>query len=135
MALSIVLWYNITMEQAKIVLIEDDEGVASVAKLALEIYGHEVIYHTETRDEAMSTLNQIEEEELGVDVFLLDGKLSEESGLGEDAHIISQEIRTKQLGGIIIGFSSDKLPEDICDYQAPSKNILTVLNIIDSLPQ
>ncbi len=122
------------MENAKIGIVEDVEPIAHLTISHLKSLGHEIIFHATTREEALEYIDRIEAGEIKVDVYLVDGKLSESSAIGEDAAVISEEIERRGLSGTVIGFSADELTEGAFHYQAAGKKLEIVEEIIESQP-
>jgi DNA-binding response OmpR family regulator len=63
------------MENAKLLLIEDDEAYTEAVERYMSIFGHEVIKVAHTRSEALQALCMIKAGELSVDAMLVDANL------------------------------------------------------------
>jgi CheY-like chemotaxis protein len=123
------------MELARVAIIEDKDEIRSLTRRALETANHTVVSEAKTREEAIELVDRVAAGDIEVDVYLLDGKLHKESAIGEDARIISQRMQIQRIGGHVIGFSIDELPEDVCHSSVENKDVLNAIKIMDDLAE
>lgn len=95
-------------EKAKVFIAEDSNSYQELVKVFLEEAGHTVALSATTIEEALACVDRLEE--LGIDVAVLDGNLSENEYRGYEGQMIRTAIRDKAPNVKIIGMSGNKFP-------------------------
>jgi CheY-like chemotaxis protein len=116
------------MENARIVVFEDQARAQDLFKKILTQAGHEVIATAQTRADAIRAVNEAD-----FDVAVVDGNLDAFDEDCSDGRAITEEIRKQKHGAKIVWFSSfeaDKLGID-CDADS-KKNFNAVIELIEN---
>lgn len=123
------------MENANIVLIEDKEQIRSLVHRWLDKSDHVITHEADSLDKAIQAVEDVASGELACDVVILDGNLEALKGNNEDARIVVDRIRERNLDVKIVGFAS--LPLSLSGIEVAAncdKSLLSELpGIIDKL--
>lgn len=95
-------------EKANVFIAEDNSSYQKLVKEYLEEAGHTLSLSATTIEEALACVDRFEE--LGIDVAVLDGNLSENEYNGYEGQMIRTAIRDKAPNVKIVGMSGNKFP-------------------------
>jgi CheY-like chemotaxis protein len=98
------------MENAKVVLFEDNKHVIDLIHLIFNQTSHEIVAEAATRKEALDVIEHIQAGDLHADVIVLDGAL-DSTNPGADAKFITTVVREWKLAAKVIGFSTYPMDE------------------------
>lgn len=123
------------MDNAKILLAEDNEMERYYVKKALRGSGHEVVREAEDLQTTIDALEDIRDGNLDCDVLILDGNLSRDSRQCADAKIVTELARAYNLGLRIVGFSTYSMtslgiPVDIDPGKGQLDSLAAVLDTL-----
>lgn len=123
------------MENAKILLAEDDEFVRRVVRRNFEDSTHEIVREESTLHGTIQALEDIRDGHLECDVLLLDGNLSRDSRDCADARIVVDLAHAYELGVKIVSISGMHMPDlGISVDSAPGKHHVDLLPaVVDTL--
>lgn len=122
------------MEEARVVVIEDDEMHRELARQYLAKRKHSVVAEASTVPEAFVLVDRIAASEIEADVILLDGNLTPEAYDGEDARRIAERMSEARVTAKIIGFSLGSMEEYGVEVHADTfKDMHAVIQAIDEL--
>lgn len=123
------------MENAKILLAEDDENVRHVIRKNFADSTHEIVREEATLHGTIQAIEDIRDGRLECDVMLLDGNLSRDSRDCEDARIVVDLAHAYELGVKIVSISSMHMPDlGINVDSAPGKHQIDLLPaVVDTL--
>ena len=114
-------------ENAKIFLVDDDEGTNRSLSFVLRIYGHTIVETATTLDEALEKIPSLDEK--GVNVAIVDGNLSMEGQSGDDGEIVARQIKAQHPEIVVIGHATRNLIRN-ADVNCPKPKGPTMLNEI-----
>jgi CheY-like chemotaxis protein len=130
LAISKCILYNIFMENANIVLVEDNNIAREAVRKSLAATSHSINCEATTVDEALAAVNDIACGKLACDVVILDGDLDFHSShrhphAGYAAKEVVNRIHALSLSLKVIGFSANSLAElgISVDIDLPEKNL------------
>lgn len=126
------------MEEARVLLVEEDYSHALVTRRRLRAAGHFVILAT-TTNEALRVLEAMEEGCLVVDVVVADANFPPSKALDGTAlkSLLGELGSYRHVCSLpFIGFSNAPMQEYgiLLPYDAPGKNVEVVLDILRRLP-
>ena len=93
-------------ENAQIYYVEDDQDSREITEEFLEMAGHKIVETASSRQEALDKIPHLKE--MGVDVAIVDGNLTETDASGRDGEAIAKAIREQQPDIIVIGHALEK---------------------------
>lgn len=93
------------MENARVIIVEDDARIRKIFRENLEACEHMVVGEAESVAGAVAMVNGLRPED--VDVAVVDGNLSRRSEHGSDGERVANYIHEKLRGVIVIGASLD----------------------------
>lgn len=91
------------MENARIIIIEDDPTTRADCKANLEVSKHTVVAVAGSVDTAMRLVDHLTPDD--VDCAIVDGNLSATSRDGADGERVAEYIHARLRGVVVIGFS------------------------------
>ena len=93
------------MDNARIILIEDDPTLRDDFRANLEVSGHKVVAQAGSVETAALLVDNLTPDD--VDIAIVDGNLSEGSADGSDGERVAEDIHQRLGGVIVIGASMD----------------------------
>jgi CheY-like chemotaxis protein len=124
------------MENARVVVIEDNPIPRRIVRAALETNGHQIVAEAASMEQAMEVIGRLAINELEADVILLDGNLDSNKVDYSDARQIMAELKQANIGAAVLGFSGELLkdinpPIDVIEDTAknPAMVLLRIANL------
>ena len=126
------------MDNAKVVVFEDDQFFRERAVRKVELGGHNVVATADTLPRALTVVEQMAAGKLACDVVLLDGNLDKTKDDGSDARAITDAIRkSDRLKKVkIVGISIKYLKSDYgigADYDLGKRDLGQAGQLISDL--
>ncbi|HEY5601342.1 MAG TPA: response regulator [Patescibacteria group bacterium] len=112
-------------ENANVFLAEDDNSWRRIAHQALERDSHQVLVEVSTFEDALEAITKAKE--IGINVAIVDGNLTNEDASGTDGRLIANSLR-KEIPEIkIVSFSGQ--PQNYGDVHVSKGDVDNVLNL------